>query len=200
MKRILFFLFILFTVNSYSQNWGIGLRLGDPTGFTFKKYFGSNALEISIGRTDVFMGNYWYNNQFDTWYNNQKFGYYGYALDAYKVTPLGLQIHYLFNKHIKNIGDWDITNLDWYFGFGGQMRFLQYSYEYDYQTANNAPWNTETDHVTEVDLGVDGAIGLEYKFPKAPFAVFADFTLAMELVPNPFIPWGQFGIGARYDF
>ena len=61
-------------------------------------------------------------------------------------------------------------------------------------------WYTTTDRVTEIDVGVDGVIGLEYKFPKVPIAVFADFTLAMELYPDPFIPWGQFGIGARYNF
>ena len=123
MKRILFFLFIMLSLHSYSQNWGIGVRLGDPTGFTFKKYFGSNALEISIGRTDMLMGNDWYDSQFNNWYNDQKFGYYNYVYDNARLTPIGLQIHYLFNNHIKNIGDWNITNLDWYFGFGDKCAF-----------------------------------------------------------------------------
>ena len=133
MKKILFLLFILFSVHTYSQNCGIGICLGDPTGLTFKKYFGSHALEISLGRTEIFAGNSWYDDRFDHWYKDKKFNYYRYTLDAYKVTPIGLQVHYLFQNHIKKIGDSDITNLDWYIGFGGQMRFLQYIYDYEYQ-------------------------------------------------------------------
>ena len=40
------------THDSWAQtkNWGIGLRLGDPTGVTAKKYMGaSNALELALG-------------------------------------------------------------------------------------------------------------------------------------------------------
>jgi len=190
----------MLSLHSYSQNWGIGVRLGDPTGFTFKKYFGSNALEISIGRTDMLMGNDWYDSQFNNWYNDQKFGYYNYVYDNARLTPIGLQIHYLFNNHIKNIGDWNITNLDWYFGFGGQMRFQQYNYQFEYQTTINSPWNYTTKNVTDVAIGVDGVLGMEYKLPKFPLALFADVTLAMEIIPDPFIPWLQFGVGARYDF
>ena len=36
------------------KSWGIGIRLGDPTGITIKKYFGTNkAIEFNVGRTNV---------------------------------------------------------------------------------------------------------------------------------------------------
>ena len=53
MNRITILLLVitLFSADSLAQNWGVGLRAGDPTGLTVKKYMGDNdpidAIEIS---------------------------------------------------------------------------------------------------------------------------------------------------------
>lgn len=39
-----------YELSAQSHDWGIGLRLGDPTGVSAKKYLGtSNALELALG-------------------------------------------------------------------------------------------------------------------------------------------------------
>lgn len=201
MKKILILLIALFSVNCYSQNLGIGFRLGDPSGLTFKKYMGDKAIELSIGRTYIFEGSRWYNNRFDNWYkkkyNYKEFDYLGF----YRVTaPLGLQVHYLFQKPINGTSS-DVGILDWYLGFGGQLRYQSYSFDYRYKVSGDPNWYyVNRERVSDLDLGVDGVVGLEYKFSKVPIAAFLDFTLSMEIFNDPFIFWGQGGIGARYNF
>ena len=199
MKKLLVAALIFLSFSAYSQNTGLGFRFGDPSGLTFKKYFGSKALEISLGRSYMFYGDKWYNDHFDHWYKNKNFYYDEYVYYGYDRAsfPFGLQVHYLFQKAIKGT-DSDVGTLDWYIGVGGQFRILSYKYYYDYKI--DGIWHTQTERVTDFDIGADGVIGLEYKFSNAPFAVFLDFTLDMELYDDPFIFWGQPGIGLRYNF
>ncbi len=47
---MLILLFLTIQAQGQDRDWGIGLRLGDPTGVTAKKYFPSNkALELALG-------------------------------------------------------------------------------------------------------------------------------------------------------
>jgi len=47
---VLFLSIQTWELSAQSHDWGIGLRLGDPTGVTAKKYLGSsNALELALG-------------------------------------------------------------------------------------------------------------------------------------------------------
>lgn len=184
------------------KNMGIGIRLGDPTGITFKKYMGNRALEISFGRTHTFYGRGWYNDKFNNWYN----GWHkekGYAIDdfqylGYKASPpLGLQVHYiLFQKDINAL-----NGLQWYLGVGGQFRFQSYRYDFRYKLDGNPNWiYVDGERVTNIDLGVDGVIGLEYHIPNLPISVFGDMTLFMEVADNPFAFWLQGGLGGRFNF
>ncbi len=46
----IFLMLITLQANSQDKNWGIGIRLGDPTGISAKKYLGaSNGLELALG-------------------------------------------------------------------------------------------------------------------------------------------------------
>lgn len=198
MKKVFVIILVLFSFHSIAQNNGIGFRLGDPSGITYKRYMGDKALEISLGRTHVFYGNNWYYNRFDVWYKNKEYYYDDLKYIAYNrsAPPLGLQVHYLFQKPINGTSS-STGTLDWYLGFGGQLSFQSYRYVYDYKV--DGVWYRTDDRVTDIDLGADGVIGLEYKF-SAPFAIFLDFTLSMEIFDNPFLFWGQGGIGVRYNF
>ena len=202
MKRIIFLFVLAISITAYGQNMGIGIRLGDPTGLTLKKHIGKNALEFSFGRSHLFSNHHWYNDNFDSWYLHQNFGYTDFQYQDYKASiPLGMQLHYLINKDIYKIGSEDIKGLQWYFGFGGQFRFRNYHYTYTYKVPGDPNWHYGTSRrVTDIDLGVDGVIGLEYKFDKVPFSVFIDMTIFMEVVDNPFLPSVQGGIGGRYNF
>lgn len=206
MKQFIIFVLGLFIIghmaNAQSQksDWGIGLRLGDPTGITVKRYLGDRAFEFSLGRTNFFNGNY-YNNYFNDWYRDQNFNYTDIQyLSVTDIQPIGMQFHYLIHKNIPNIGGESVKGLDWYYGFGGQIRTVSYKYDYRYRVAGDNNWYIARDKVNEIDLGADGVIGLEYTFPDVPVSVFADAVLFMEILDNPFSFWFQGGIGGRYRF
>lgn len=185
------------TTTAMAQDWGIGVRLGDPSGLSVKKYNGNHAWEFSVGRTHLFSSSRYYNNRYNNWYNGQDFRYKEHQLINYRsTTPIGLQVHYLVHKPIKDAG-----GLSWYYGVGGQLRFQRFEYDYRYKVEGGPDWvvvNNTT--VTETDLGLDGVIGLEYLFADAPVAIFLDATLFMELFNDPFVFDGQGGIGVRYTF
>jgi len=202
MKRIV--LLFLFTVSiaAYGQKLGFGVRLGDPSGLTLKKYFSKNALEISVGRTYMFYGRGWYDHRFNDWYERQKYDYEDFQyMDYHSSVPIGVQVHYLFNNSINKIGDDAITGLNWYYGFGGQLRFQNYTYDFKYKIHGDNNWYYEKNkQVNNIDLGGDGVIGLEYTFDKAPLSIFLDITLFMEVVDDPFLFHFQSGLGCRYNF
>ena len=76
-----------------------------------------------------------------------------------------------------------------------------YTFDYRYKLFGSPEWYyAEGDRVTDIDIGADGVIGLEYTFNKIPLSLFVDATLFMEIVDQPFRFWFQGGIGARYNF
>ena len=173
---------------SSRNNWGLGLRFGDPTGVTAKKYLGNGrALEFNLGSSS-----YWGYDYSDYFYSHRK--YDGYNFVGYKRNgAVSLQAHYLWQKDIKNA-----RGLQWYIGVGPQFRFNTYTLNYRYDGGN--AWIYVSEKVTEVDFGADGVIGLEYTIPDAPVSLFVDGNLLIELVDDPFIVFGQGGIGIRYNF
>ena len=199
MRNILLLSLSLLLCFAANAQKGIGVRLGDPSGVTFKTYNGDKALEFSIGRTSLFRGKGRYNDNFSKWYTDATFGYTDYRLIDSKVsTPIGMHVHYLIHS------DWfasEFDGLQWYYGFGGQFRFQSYRHKYQYKIKGDPSWHTaETEKFTDIDLGADGVLGAEYEFEDVPIRVFVDLTLFMEVVDNPFFFWFQAGIGGRYMF
>ncbi len=188
--------------NLLAQDKGFGLRFGDPTGLTFKKYNGDKAIEVSFGRTHWLNGRGWYDKHYNYWYdqNYPKYSDFDY-LGHRAYTPLGLQVNYLIHKGIKSTGSADLSGLKWYFGFGGSLGFQKYSYDYRYKISGNPDWiYVNQENYTDLDLGVNGVLGLEYIFEDVPIALFLDATLYMELFDQPFL-FGSFGgLGVRYNF
>ena len=174
------------------------MRLGDPSGISYKKYSGDKALEFSVGRTYMIRKSY-YNHKFYEWYPTTTLSYANYTLVKSNISlPIGMNLHYLVHE------DWfahDFDGLQWYYGFGGQFRTQSYSHEYRYQVSGDPNWYyTETDKFTDIDIGADGVIGAEYEFREYPFRVYADLTLFMEVIDSPFNFDMQWGIGGRYMF
>jgi uncharacterized protein YraI len=170
---------------SQSKNWGVGLRLGDPTGLTVKKYNGNSAWELSVGTSPNY-GYYHYDY-------NRRFYYYDwkdYNLVRYNRTlATSLQLHYL--KHVPVA---DGGNLQFYYGGGGQVRLTNVHYWYEHRGFYGV------DKRTYVDLGVDGKIGLEYTFSEVPLSLFVDANLYLELYYKPLWATGMGGAGIRYNF
>jgi uncharacterized protein YraI len=177
--------------SSSSYNWGVGLRLGEPSGLTVKRYLSSgNALEISLGRSS----RWGYKYDDEDFYKMDKYGdreYY--RFDGYKSSfSTALQVHYLWQKPIKST-----QGLSWYFGLGGQARFTPVRYSYYHY---DGWWKYTEERRTDIDLGLDGVIGIEYMIPRSPISLFTDVNLFVEIVDHPMFMFGQGGIGARYNF
>ena len=195
MRTILLLFFVLISgicTLSQEYQWGIGLRFGDPLGITVKKYLSDkSALELNFGNTPF------------RWFEKDLFDKCGWepqwddhkCLSSTHSAPIALQVNYLFHNDIK-----ELDGLTWYFGFGGQFRFVSFSYQYQYKPFDNSNWIPDKKRTTEFDIGGNGVIGLEYLFKDYPVSVFLDFILFMEIVDNPFFFIPQGGIGVRYNF
>lgn len=181
--------------SEYSKNWGIGLRLGDPAGISIKKYIeNGKALELNFGRTSLW-GIGRYNGRFNDLHI--KYSHYKYE-DFHIQSAFSIQLHYLFHKNVWDInGLEDFKGLQWYYGFGGQLRIINIKYYYEYY---DIFWRKGVENVTDIDLGGDGVVGLEYTFEDVPISLFLDLNLFVELFDNPLLIWFQSGIGVRYNF
>jgi hypothetical protein len=167
------------------KNMAIGVRVGDPTGVTFKKYFGTKAaLEFNAG-ISTFISGYNYEYDYDHHYRNN--GYYGYGHD--NRFGMAFQAHYTRLFDIK-----PVTGLQWYAGGGLQLRTISYNYYY----RDNFD-NYYEGRASYVQFGVDALGGAEYTFKNAPFSVFADVNFFINFVNNPNV-YVQPGVGGRFNF
>jgi hypothetical protein len=183
------------SANSAAYNWGLGFRLGDPFGITLKKYLARNrAFEINVGSTS-----HWGYNYRDRFYHYKKYRDYDYN-GYHNRGAVAIQFHYLYHKNISGA-----EGLQWYLGFGPQLRIKRYDFHYRFKSfygsgPNDYIWLYSQDTASDLDLGMDGIIGLEYKFKGAPFSVFGEANLFMEIVDRPLFFRGQGGLGARFNF
>jgi hypothetical protein len=80
----------------------------------------------------------------------------------------------------------DATGLKWYVGPGAHIGF------YDY-------YNDHHNHIDGVYVGIDGVLGLDYKFSGAPINLSIDWQPSFEFGEYVgFSHWG--GLGIRYTF
>jgi hypothetical protein len=158
------------------KNMGIGVRVGDPTGVTFKKYLGTKAaLEFNAGLS-TFISGYNHRGYYDK--HHHRNGYYGYGY--------GNRVGFSFQAHY--------TGLQWYAGGGLQLRTISYDYYYFDQVGVY-----RKERANYAQFGIDALGGAEYTFKDAPFSVFADVTLFVNFV-NGAAVYVQPGIGGRFNF
>ena len=185
---------------THQHNWGIGLRFGDPTAITAKKYLAKGmAVEATFGVTRIFQKDAYYTKRYNNWYNNKNFTYTDNQYLSYlSSTPIGLQVNYVFHKPLLSS---KVSGLSWYFGAGAMVVYRNYQYSYRYKLDNFSDWEYQIGAKnTEVDFGVSGVIGIEYMMEKVPVSFFIDTALFMELFNEPFAFNGNGGLGARYNF
>jgi len=164
----------------------IGVRLGDPTGVTFKKYLGNDfALEFSAGVPTYILGGYDYDNYYnDHYYKN---GYYGYGHK--NKFRYAIQAHFTKLFDIKSV-----DGLQWY--AGGGLQFRQNIYQYKYYDYNGKPY---TENVSVAQFGLDVVGGAEYTFSGVPFSLFADVTTFVNFVNGAGV-YFQPAVGGRFNF
>lgn len=197
---IIIVLMLIISSGINAQEMAVGVRLGDPSGISLKKYFDGKAYELSIGRSRIFLNDEYYHSNFNQWYIESEFAYAEFDYIRTQIyTPVSVQAHYLIQKKLSKVGQENTPGLEWYYGLGAQLGFQTYSYDYRYRVPGNSTWfNSTSEKVTDIDIGADAVIGLEYKFKNSPVSLFTDITLFMEILDNPFDFWFQGGIGARY--
>lgn len=156
-KHFLTLLFVCLFSVAFAQdgNWGIGFRLGEPSGITLKRYMGGNAWDLTVG-TPVY-------------------GHRGYAAGG-----ISAMFNYLWHN------DTSADGLQWYYGIGGNVNSRRY-------------WYDHNRYESRLGLGVNGAIGLEFFIPGAPFSIYGDIVPSLSIVPYVGL-YFMGGIGARYTF
>lgn len=191
MRSVITFLFLVLIVASVqAQNNGIGVRLGDPMGVTYKKYLPhSKALEFILGSASPGWNQNYYQNSFDA---NNKYDNYTYRSHQVQST-LYLQGRYLLDYpiHIDGMEG----KLNWYWGIGALLKIAEVKYQYRMPDQNNA-----SDVRTDVDFGPEGIIGMEYTFEDVPLTIFGEVSLLLEIADRPGALRPFAGTGIRFNF
>ena len=82
----------------------------------------------------------------------------------------------------------DVNQLSWYYGYGGHLGI----WSDEWKRTNIGTGNSN------IAVGFDGIIGLEYKFTDAPFNVSIDWQPSFSIIQSYFNNQG--GISIRYTF
>lgn len=176
---------------SYAQqyNQGIGLRVGDPLGVTWKVYLPERAaVEVNFGTTS----RNWHSSYYrDTFNGLDRYDGFRYSSHDVRYT-LALQgrylLHHSFPANVEG-------RLDWYWGVGGQLRLSKVDYTYFTQ---EMVLNSDTKN--NLDLGPEGILGAEYELQDYPIVTFGEVSLLGEIVDKPFRFRLFAALGVRYAF
>jgi hypothetical protein len=191
-KNFVLLVFLFVGYFSLAQKQGIGLRLGDPVGITYKKYLPRNhAFELGIGGASPQWHRTYYQNSFDEYSKYDNYRYVGHTVES----TVYLQARYLFHYDIPVEGMQG--KLDWYWGAGAMLKLAKIKYRY--KDAENGP-ATFTDIKTDIDIGPEGILGMEYFFDDIPLSVFGEASLLVELADRPGAVRVFGGVGLRYIF
>ncbi|GAA0891886.1 hypothetical protein GCM10009122_15650 [Fulvivirga kasyanovii] len=176
---------------TYAQklNQGLGLRIGDPVGISYKAYLpGSTAVEFTLGTTSRNRHSAYYKDTFNAL---DRYDGLRYSDHDVKYT-LALQGRYLLhNPFPANVEG----RLDWYWGLGGQFRLSKVEYTYFSESTLFA-----NDTKTNIDLGPEGILGVEYEFKDYPIVGFSEVSLLGEIVDKPLRFRFFAAVGVRYAF
>jgi hypothetical protein len=158
-------------------------------GITYKKYLPQNrAIEFGLGT----LTSGWYSQYYENSFSRYK-RYDGYRYLSHNVSStVYLQGRYLFHTDIHIEGM--MGELDWYWGLGGMLKFANVDYRY-----RNENEEIVRDTRTDIDLGPEGILGMEYTFEDVPITLFGEFSLMMEFADRLAFR-GFSGVGARYNF
>lgn len=83
----------------------------------------------------------------------------------------------------------DIPNLKYYVGGGAHIGFWNDTWKKDYPTRDNG-----------IGIGLDGVLGLDYKFNGAPINVSIDWQPSVNLTGYSYSEFGWGGLAIRYTF
>lgn len=189
------FISVLFLSYSYchAQHEGLGLRLGEPTGITYKRYFSnsSNTLELGVGLVQRGWNGRYYRKSFKEYDKFSNVDYITHNVSSNFFIQSRFLKHYPW--HIEGVdGDFE-----WYWGIGALVKIARVNYLY--RTSPNTTL-TESDEVTDLDLGPEIPLGVEYTFTDTPITLFAEVSVFIEIANRSGVAALNGGVGMRYNF
>ncbi len=186
---LLGFTFISFFSFAQRYNQGIGLRVGDPLGLTYKIYGGERqALEFTLGSVSRNRHGAYYEDKFDAIDDFDDFRYSDHDVDYTYAIQGRYLVHNSFPANVEG-------RLDWFWGLGAHLRLSRLEYSYFDQDSQLL-----SDTRTNFDLGPEGILGVEYELQDYPIVGFGEVSLLAEIVDQP-LKMRIFGaIGVRYAF
>lgn len=188
---LLFFMLICGAAEAQKKDNSLGLRVGEPLGVTYKRYFSDNkALEFVIGTAANSWGKRYYEESFKKHYGNS---FYTYNEHTVKDIFYG-QVRYIWEKPIpieKIKGD-----LEWYWGVGATIKTARVTYDYYNRLLRTDRY---IDRRTDINLGPNVLIGIGYTLDSVPLTFYLELDLLIEIV-DKVDSHVLNGLGLRYNF
>jgi hypothetical protein len=171
---------------------GLGIRIGDPYGITYKAYFPKNlAFEVIGG------------SSFHGLYSNFIQGQFLLFPSIAENEYLRHQTNFIYSLQVRALYQRDISpeypRMQYYVGLGGQYRLLDIDYTYRIPDAEPGR-SFATSNQRVATLGPELIIGLEYGWNFAPVTTFAEINFLGEFVTDRIRPRTLGGLGTRINF
>jgi hypothetical protein len=128
------------------------------------------------------------------------FKHFGKPLGAFEgILSFGYQatvITALYEQHV-NIGN--SPGLRWFYGGGGHIAFFRYGGYYHWVHKDGKFKYADREGITSAVVGIDGILGLDYKFNNAPVNISLDLKPFIDFYNGPY---GYFdgAVSARFTF
>jgi len=191
MRSVLVILFLATTVFAFGQKQGIGLRVGNPLGLTYKRYLPNDrAFEFIFGTAPGGWNKNYYKNSFKDLDDYESNSYLSHDVES----TVYFQARYLFDYNIPVEGM--VGKLDWYWGAGALLKFAKVNYRYQFGDAPANLYDTRTD----IDFGPEGIAGMEYTFDDIPLTIFGEVSVLLEFADRPLTFRAFAAAGARFNF
>lgn len=196
MKKLLLALLLLLPGLGIAQERGIGVRLGDPFSISYKDFVKDYlSYEIMVGSGSINAESYFIES-----FARRPPSPSAIATSVAATKGISLGFRMATHTDITDYFELEEGTLLGYFGLGAQLRTTQVSYVYGaFANTMNPPTALKTETRTNGDFGPEFFVGADYYFDSAPFAVFAETGLFLELIDRRHLK-GQGGIGIRYLF
>jgi len=192
MRSVMVILFLVTTVGAFAQKQGIGLRIGNPLGLTYKRYLPNNrAFEFGFGTAPGGWNKNYYKNSFEDFDDYDSYSYNSHNVES----TVFLQARYLFDYNIPVEGM--VGRLDWYWGAGAMLKFAKVNYGYSGPGDATAYFR---DTRTDIDFGPEGIAGMEYTFDNIPLTIFGEVSVLLEFADRPLTFRAFAAAGARFNF
>jgi len=182
-------------VRKTKATMGVGAKVGDPVGLTYKVYFLKRfGFETVLGYTTSGLYSVFIRDQFRADPQFDSLRYLGHRNRFSLSGQARVVIHNPLPEAIS--GE---AGIDWYLGFGWNIRTLKIEYTFDTGDDNPVSYKVGKKTVTHVLYGPDVILGFEYVLPGLPIAAFAETGLFYDISTIQQFKF-EGGMGFRYNF